>query len=98
MLQSAEPVHLFCAGNMTYGVEQRVFIRFDNADVGVVQVLSNPISFHEIFRVNVRHVCFLFSNKVLVPFFGFQAGEEGEEPFSSGLTEIYIKKSSQRTE
>jgi hypothetical protein len=53
MLEGAEPIYLHCAGNMTRLVEQRVLIRFDDANRGIFQVVGDPGGLDQIFGMNV---------------------------------------------
>jgi hypothetical protein len=56
MLQGGEPVDLDRARDVTDRVEQRIFIRFDDADVWVIQVGRNPFRIHKVVRMSVRHL------------------------------------------
>lgn len=42
---------------MSAGIEERVFVRFDDADVLIVKVGSDPFGVHEVLGVDVAFVC-----------------------------------------
>lgn len=41
------PIDFECAGNMSGRIEEGVFVRFDDDDIGVIEICSNPICCHE---------------------------------------------------
>jgi hypothetical protein len=45
---------------MSYLKEQGIFIGFDDANGRIFQMVGNPTGLDQVFRVNVRHVLFLF--------------------------------------
>ena len=56
VLERAEPVHLHRAADVAHRVEQGVFIRFDEADGGVVEMRGDPVGIHEVFGMGIVHV------------------------------------------